>query len=236
MASLVKGAIALVAGREKIGLTGDYKGTKTTIDLDIVLSFSSPSTSTIAQYPIEKDASNPEPATIIDHVIPTEPTIEMDAILSDNLNLASSAVALSNKSKSAKDKLKTILYWQKMGSILTLEGYTTGKSGALSQIGNALGRGLTAFYSSKLDEPYYLGIDTDVIQNLVLSKITVKRSLELGENISTMLGLQRIKIAEAKTDSRSSKKTSGTKAGGKGNTPAAKTDANKPIHKSMAKK
>jgi hypothetical protein len=198
----------LSGGRERVGLTGlDSTGKEKTIDIDVVTAFGWTANNDVTQHPVEKDAYT-QYSTISDHVIPKLPVLSMTIVLSNNLNLLSSITSFENNAISVKDKVKLMTYWQKMGSVLTLQGYTTGA--------NAVGKILNYFKSgelsidSKINEALYTGLSSDVIQGLVLGNITWKQTVELGIDVEANITLQKIYFATA--DTSKSKTNSADKA------------------------
>lgn len=219
MSSLI-GKIA--GGRTRVTLIGlDKNKEKVELEIDLVETFEVVYNNKVSKHTVEKDANKPVPK-IIDNVNPDNPTIAMNVILSDNINLD----VTKSLTTSAKDKLKTLIYWQASGSILTLEGYTVG-SGMAGDILNYLKSGIGNF-NSKLDEPFYAGVITEKIENLVIGNIVSRNKLDLGHNIEVTINLERIKIADAK----STKKTNFKK---KGNTAPTQVKTDKPVVKSLNK-
>lgn len=207
MASIIDSVgSAIGAGRQKIGLTGKYQGKDVTIDIDVMTSYTWMSNVEVTNHPVERDKNNPD-GSISDHTIPKPPAITIDIVLSDNLNLDKNVTKFTykNQSVSIKDKVKTLSYWQRNGSILTLEGYTAG-SGMLGNALNYLKTGTA--YNSNLDEIFYVGMDTDIIQNLVLGNIQWKRIPENGKDCQAQINLSRIHVAIAKTSSIENKQIS----------------------------
>lgn len=220
MSSILGKIKSAFAGRDRIGLTGIYQGSETTIDIDLVSSLSTIHNVTISSHPIEKDKDNTTLNSVVDHVVTANPSMKVTCLISSNLN-----------GKTAKDKLKILLAWQSLGALVKLEGYTTG-GGVLSTLINGLNRGWGSAFESTLNDPHYVGIDTDIIQNLILGNISITRKSELGEDIDVTIDLTRVQFATAQSVNRTTQKSSGqAKAGGKGQTPAAQTNANKPVIK-----
>lgn len=201
MASLIQSAkSALGGGRDKVTLIGlDKSDKKVEIELDLVETFDATYQNTISNHTIEKDPNVPV-SKITDHVNSDNPTIVCNCVLADNLNVISSAASLSNKAVGAKDKLKQIIYWQKSGSVITIEGYTVGSNG-FGKLLNYLNGGIGNF-NSDLDEPYYAGMVNDRIENIVIGNVNPKNQLDLGNNIFVTLNFQRAQIAEAETTTR----------------------------------
>lgn len=220
MSSILGKVKSAFAGRDTIGLTGIYQGSETTIDIDLMSGFVASHNVTVSSHPIEKDKDNTTLNSVVDHVVTANPTVRVTCLISSNL-----------RGKTAKDKLKVILAWQSLGALVKLEGYTTG-SGVLSTLINGLNRGWGSAFESTLNDPHYVGIDTDIIQNLILGNISITRKSDLGEDVELQIDMTRIQFATAQSVSRTSQKSSGqAKAGGKGQTPAAQTNANKPVIK-----
>lgn len=218
----------LSGGRERVTLIGlDKDKNRFELELDLVETFETTYNNQITSHAIEKDPSLPV-YKITDHVIPENPSIVCNCILSDNLNLLS----LKPKTISAKDKLQMLTYWQRSGAILTLEGYTVG-SGLFGKILNFFKRGIGNF-NSELEEPYYVGTVTERIENLCLGTITSRNKVELGNDIEVTLNLTRIHIAEARTVNRMS--SSKTSIPNKGNTPTQTVKPKKEVIKSTVKK
>lgn len=220
MSIIDKGLSVLGSGRQVIGLTGYYpeKG-NITVDMDVTTSFIWTSGAEATSHPVEKDADNPS-GTITDHIIAKLPTLVIEVLLTDNIGYSKAT------SVSMKDKIKIISYWQRSGSIITLKGYTTGQSDFGKTL-NYFKGGITSFFKSDLKEDFYLGLDTDEIDNLVLGDVTWKRLLENGENASGTINLKRIFLATAKkkTVSTASNPNRGTKPNNAGKTDP-KTAAN----------
>lgn len=185
--------MGLLSGRDTIGLTGYYGGEKTTVDLDLVDAFDGSYQNSITQHPIEKDASDPDFNMIADHIEPKPANVTVKAILADKIGLLTF--------ESAKDKLKTIIYWQRTGTVVKLEGYETG-AGIFGKLFSALSSGVGALFNSDLDEPFYMGTDTDVIENIVLGNMTFERNKDLGTDIRITFSVQRIHVAVAELVSR----------------------------------
>lgn len=175
------------SGRERIGITGIQNGKKVTIDLNVTTAFSQSYPVTITEHPVEKDPDNPDTGNITDHVIPVSPTLGMTCTLDDDVELAS----ITTKS----EKLKTLLYWQRTGSIVKFEGYGTG-----GLIGKMLSFfGISGLFNDDLEEPLYMGLDDDVIENIAIGNIRTRRDVELGKSVELTLDLNRIIVTEAKT-------------------------------------
>lgn len=208
MASLISGVTSVLgSGRSRVALLGPNRNDFTVeIEIDLVESFDVTYSTQISTHAIEKDPNNPV-GKISDHVQPENPTVSSSCILSDDV--------ISDTS--AKDKLKQLIFWQKSGSLITMEGYTVG-SNAFGKVINTLKRGFGNF-NSDLKEPHYLGMVTDRIENIVLGNIIAKNTTDLGNDIGVTLNFSRIQIVEAKTKSRSSKSTSNSRTiSKKGNT------------------
>ncbi|HMV45048.1 MAG TPA: hypothetical protein PK079_25115 [Leptospiraceae bacterium] len=224
MSSIIGKAKSVFAGRETVGLTGIYQGSETTIDIDLVSSLSTTHNVTVSSHPIEKDKDNTTLNSIVDHVVTANPNVKITCIISSNLG-----------SKTAKDKLKILLAWQSLGALVKLEGYTTG-GGILTKVIQTLNRGWGSAFSSELEEPHYVGIDTDLIQNLVLGNISITRKSELGEDIEVTIDLTRIQFATAQSVNRTVQKSSAqVKVGSKGQTPVAQTNPAKTVVKGLGK-
>ncbi|UMQ59869.1 phage baseplate protein [Leptospira interrogans] len=206
------------SGRERIGITGIQNGKKVTIDLNVTTAFNQDYPVTVTQHPIEKDPENPDTGNISDHVIPTSPSMTMVAIIKEDVNLTS----ITTKS----EKLKTLLYWQRTGSIVKFEGYGTG-----GLIGKMLSFfGMSGLFNDDLEEPLYMGLDDDVIENIAIGNIRTRRDVELGKSVELTLDLNRIIVTEAKTVQGSKKITV------KGKTPTTETGvSSSPKIKSAAK-
>ena len=189
MASLINQVKSVATGRTLIGLTGFYKGNNETIDLDLVDGWSGTHTNLISSHPIEKDTNNDTYTNISDHVSVSNPVVTIDCILSYNTNLTS-----LKKSITAKEKLQTLLHWQSTGTILYLEGYGTGKSGLLKKVVSLFSDGVGALYDSEVDDPSYLGIDSDEIKNLIIGNIVVTRKPDLGNDIQLKIDVTRVKF------------------------------------------
>lgn len=188
MASITNAVKSFITGRTKVGLTGSGE----TIDLDIVESFVVTHNNIVTSHPIEKDPKNDTFSNITDHVNPNIPTIKVSAILSTNI--------ISRIT--AKEKLEKLLQWQSIGMILKIEGYGTGNGIAgdvLKKIFSILDKGWGSLYDSDLKDPHYVGIDTDIIKNVVIGNIAVTRKTDLGEDIEFTFDLQRINFAEPET-------------------------------------
>lgn len=209
MASLVNGLKSVASGRTLIGITGIYDNKEVTVDLDLVDSWVATHSNTISSHTIEKNLQDGY-SQIIDHVNVTDPVIRLSAYLSDNLNLLSSTAStvssakLTNKAVSAKEKLKYLLSWQAKGFVVKIEGYGTGGSSiaAFKKFVSFLDKGTSAFYNSDLKDANYLGLDTDIIDSLVIGSITSTRKPELGNDIEISIDIQRVKFGIPKTSKR----------------------------------
>ncbi|EMF82192.1 hypothetical protein LEP1GSC188_3414 [Leptospira weilii serovar Topaz str. LT2116] len=179
--------IGIFTGRETIGITGIQNGKKVTIDLNATTAFNQDYPVTITQHPVEKDPDNPDTGNISDHVIPTSPSITLVCLIEEDVNLTSITTI--------SEKLKTLLYWQRTGSIVKFEGYGTG-----GLIGKMLDFfGISGLFNDDLEEPLYLGLDDDVIENIAIGNIRTRRDLELGKSVEVTMELSRIVLTEAKT-------------------------------------
>lgn len=210
--------MSIFSGRETIGITGIQNGKNVTIDLNATTAFSQSYPVTITEHPVEKDPDNPDTGNIADHIVPVSPTLGMTCILDDDVELAS----ITTKS----EKLKTLLYWQRTGSIVKFEGYGTG-----GLIGKMLSFfGMSGLFNDDLEEPLYMGLDDDVIENIAIGNIRTRRDVELGKSVELTLDLNRIIVTEAKTTQGSKKITV------KGKTPTTETGvSSSPKIKSAAK-
>ncbi|EMO80214.1 hypothetical protein LEP1GSC126_3350 [Leptospira kirschneri str. 200801774] len=193
-------------GRERLGITGIQDGGTVTIDLNVTTAFSQDYPVIITQHPIEKDPTNTDTANISDHVIPSPPTINLVCVISDDVGLTSIT--------SASEKLKTLIYWQRTGSIIKVEGYGTG--GLINNLISLLG--MSGLFNDDIDEPLYLGLDDEIIENLAIGNIRTRREVELGKSVEISFELKRIIVTEAQTA------VSGTGVKTKGKTPTNKTD------------
>ncbi|EMI71053.1 hypothetical protein MAL08_03435 [Leptospira noguchii] len=178
---------SIFTGRERIGITGLQEGREVTIDLNVTTAFSQDYPVTITQHPIEKDPNNPDTRNISDHVIPNPPTLNLICVLSDDIGLTSITTI--------SEKLKTLIYWQRTGGIVKLEGYGTG--GLINKLISFLG--MDGLFNDDLEEPLYLGLDDEVIENLALGNIKNRRDIEIGKSIEVTLELKRIIVTEAQT-------------------------------------
>lgn len=219
----------LSGGREKLTLIGlNAENEKVEIEIDLTETFETTYNNQVTTHAIEKD-KNLSVSKIADHVIPENPSISCNCVLSDNLNLLSTQKAIS-----AKDKLRTLTYWQRSGSIITLEGYTVG-SGLVGKILNFFNRGIGNF-NSELEEPYYAGTVTEKIENLVLGTVVSRNKTDLGNDIEVTLNFTRVKIAEAMTTTKDSvKPKAGSTPTKKGETKTVKVEPKKDIKKSFVK-
>ncbi|EMO14455.1 phage baseplate protein [Leptospira santarosai] len=198
---------SIFTGRERIGITGLQEGREVTIDLNVTTAFSQDYPVTITQHPIEKDPNNPDTRNISDHVIPNPPTLNLICVLSDDIGLTSITTI--------SEKLKTLIYWQRTGSIVKLEGYGTG--GLINKLISFLG--MDGLFNDDLEEPLYLGLDDEVIENLALGNIKNRRDIEIGKSIEVTLELKRIIVTEAQTTQGTGKQ----KVKVKGKTPTQET-------------
>lgn len=214
MSSFIEEAKSIVSGRSKIGIKGIYEGKVKTIDIDLVDSFQTTHNVNISTHPIEK-SPNDTYSHITDFVQTESPSARMNCILSDNLNLTSSVISLSNQAISAKEKLQILLHWQRKGTVLEILGYGTGSS-AFGELISFLDKGIGALFDSELEKPEYFGIDTDVIKNVILGNISVSRKLELGNDIEVSLDVVRVFFAIPKIGKRN---TLGGSSVGKSNPP-----------------
>ncbi|EMP81464.1 hypothetical protein LEP1GSC162_0750 [Leptospira santarosai str. CBC1531] len=198
---------SIFTGRERIGITGLQEGREVTIDLNVTTAFSQDYPVTITQHPVERDPNNPDTRNISDHVIPNPPTLNLICVLSDDIGLTSITTI--------SEKLKTLIYWQRTGSIVKLEGYGTG--GLINKLISFLGMG--GLFNDDLEEPLYLGLDDEVIENLALGNIKNRRDIEIGKSIEVTLELKRIIVTEAQTTQGTGKQ----KVKVKGKTPTQET-------------
>lgn len=178
---------SIFTGRERIGITGLQEGREVTIDLNVTTAFSQDYPVTITQHPVEKDPNNPDTRNISDHVIPNPPTLNLICVLSDDIGLTSITTI--------SEKLKTLIYWQRTGGIVKLEGY--GTSGLINKLISFLG--MDGLFNDDLEEPLYLGLDDEVIENLALGNIKNRRDIEIGKSSEVTLELKRIIVTEAQT-------------------------------------
>ncbi|WP_017863264.1 phage baseplate protein [Leptospira santarosai] len=200
---------SLFTGREVIGISGVQSGNMVTIDLNVTTAFSQDYPVTVTQYPIEKDPNSPDTANISDHVIPAPPSLNIVCVLSEDIGLTSITTI--------SEKLKTLIYWQRTGSIVKLEGYGTG--GLINKMISFFG--LSGLFNDDIEEPLYLGLDDETIENLVIGNIRNRRDLEFGSSVEVTLELKRIIVTEARTvDGGGSIKA-------KGKTPTGETDIKK---------
>ncbi|MDI7188844.1 phage baseplate protein [Leptospira santarosai] len=190
---------SIFIGRENIGISGLQEGREVTIDLNVTTAFSQDYPVTITQHPIEKDPNNPDTRNISDHVIPNPPTLNLICVLSDDIGLTSITTI--------SEKLKTLIYWQRTGSIIKLEGYGTG--GLINKLISFLG--MDGLFNDDLEEPLYLGLDDEVIENLALGNIKNRRDIEIGKSIEVTLELKRIIVTEAQTTQGTGKQKVKTK-------------------------
>lgn len=110
MSSFIEEVKSIISGRSKIGIKGIYDGKVQTIDIDLVDSFQTTHNVNISTNPIEK-STNDTYSHITDFVQTEPPSARMNCILSDNLNLKSSVMSLSNQSiytSSNQRKSKTL--------------------------------------------------------------------------------------------------------------------------------
>lgn len=205
MASLTENALSYFKGRNTIGLMGvGIDGNSfVTVDLNLVSAFSVTKTVSITKHPIELDTTRLKSLTkITDNVSPESSIVTIACILSDTISLDFGKI-LSFKPlsiKSIKDKLKTLSYWQRTGSVLSLLGYTTdGNDFGVGSLSNYLDRGLSSLADSKIEESFYIGTSTDEIEHVVLGNLTHKESEDLGTDIECGFSLERIQIAIATT-------------------------------------
>ncbi|EMJ49295.1 phage baseplate protein [Leptospira santarosai] len=198
---------SIFTGRERIGITGLQEDREVTIDLNVTTAFSQDYPVTITQHPVEKDPNNPDTRNISDHVIPNPPTLNLICVLSDDIGLTSITTI--------SEKLKTLIYWQRTGSIVKLEGYGTG--GLINKLISFLG--MDGLFNDDLEEPLYLGLDDEVIENLALGNIKNRRDIEIGKSIEVTLELKRIIVTEAQTTQGTGKQ----KVKVKGKTPTQET-------------
>lgn len=178
---------SIFTGRDKIGITGVQAGKSVTIDLNVTTAFSQDYPVVITQNPIEKDPDNPDTGHISDHIIPSPPTLNLICVLSDDIGLTSIT--------STSEKLKTLIYWQRTGSIVKLEGYGTG--GLINKMIAFFG--MDGLFNDDLEEPLYLGLEDEVIENLAIGNIKNRRDMEIGKAIEVTLELKRIIVTEAQT-------------------------------------
>ncbi|EMM99830.1 hypothetical protein LEP1GSC021_1660 [Leptospira noguchii str. 1993005606] len=190
---------SIFTGRERIGITGLQEGREVTIDLNVTTAFSQDYPVTITQHPIEKDPNNPDTRNISDHVIPNPPTLNLICVLSDDIGLTSITTI--------SEKLKTLIYWQRTGGIVKLEGYGTG--GLINKLISFLG--MDGLFNDDLEEPLYLGLDDEVIENLALGNIKNRRDIEIGKSSEVTLELKRIIVTEAQTTQGTGKQKVKTK-------------------------
>lgn len=226
MSSLFDRALEVVGvGRQRIGLSGLMDGKPKTVDLDVTSSFSVSAETEVTTHPIEVSKSNPY-GSITDFVIPKVRVLTLEVVLSDNLDLIGDSV-------SVKDKVKILNYWQMNGFLINLEGYTTGgvADGALNYVKS----GISNLFSSKENDPFYFGLDTDIIQGLVIGNIQFKRVSEIGRDVSATIELKKVFFASSSESKMETKKSaSPVKNNGKRDTePVKKKDE---VKKSFGKK
>lgn len=209
MASLLD---ELNIGRKRIGLRGwDGSSSNITIDVDVTNSFTTSYSAQITNHPIERDESNNNPTYITDHVMPSDVSLTIDCILSDNLNIFSSAGSFSNKSVSVKDKLSKLLFWHRSGVPIDFLGYGTESYFSTDTGYSTIGQVLSYFQSgltlnTKDSEDHFLGLDSDKIEGLVIEKITNVRNKELGKDVKCSITFKKIFLAIAKTFDKESGK------------------------------
>ncbi len=194
MPSFINDIKSIVTGRTNIGLTGIYQNEEYTVDIDIVESWTGTHNNIVSEHPIEKDLNVDQYSNIVDHVNASQPSVGIDCIISKNYNLLK-----SKKKITEKEKLEILLFWQSTGSVLQLEGYGTPVSVTKKIIKSIANDTLTKLYEPKLNNPSYLGMDTDIIKNIVLGNIIVTRSTDLGNDIKLKLDLKQVKFAIPKT-------------------------------------
>lgn len=58
---------------------------------------------------------------------------------------------------------------------------------------------MDGLFNDDLEEPLYLGLDDEVIENLAIGNIKNRRDMEIGKAIEVTLELKRIIVTEAQT-------------------------------------
>lgn len=210
--------MSIFTGRETIGITGIQNGKEVTINLNVTTAFGQSYPVTITEHPVEKDPENPDTGNISDHVIPGSPTMSLTCILDEDVDLTSVTTI--------SEKIKTLIFWQRTGSIVKFEGYGTG-----GLIGKMLSFfGMAGLFNDDLEEPLYMGLDDEVIENIAIGNIRNRRDVELGKSSEVTIDLNRIIVTEAKTVQGAKKMTV------KGKTPTTETGVpSSPKIKSAAK-
>lgn len=214
---------SILTGRATIGITGYYKGSKETVDIDVSTEFSGNYPANITSHPIEKDPSAIDDNLITDHIEVKPASVTLRGILSD-------ATTLGVVTETAKEKFKKLTGFQRSGVPIKVEGYGTGGlvGKILSFIGSALG-----LFNADISDPFYIGFETDVIENLAIGNISFARSTNLGKNIEVTISLQRVMIAVAQTGSRTRKAQIGGVAGAAGKTAASAVPGATPVKSSL---
>ena len=177
MSSLISGASEKFgSGRSRITLVGDVDGNEEEVELDLVELFKVTQASAVTTHPIEK-AEGADINRVTDHVEAMPPTVNVTAYLSYNISfdIAKNIKDTENTSVSAKDKLRTLTYWQNTGTVIRLEGYGTGASGRTGTALNYLKKGGSALFGSVEDE-FYFGMMDDIIENLMISNLKIGRA------------------------------------------------------------
>jgi hypothetical protein len=233
MSVIEKGLEAIGGGRRLVTLIGaDKDKNLVEVEFDVIDSFKVVHNTQVSSHTIEK-GEDVDLNRVSDHVINSPPVISAAGYLSDNLGISLSKV--TNTSISAKEKLNRLLFWQKTGTLLTMEGYGQNK-GALGKAISYFKTGIAGLFSSK-EDAYYFGVSSDKIVALVLSNLTPSQSNDTGSDIRIEFNLNRIQIAEAKKGvSNSVTPKKGVTSTDKGKAEPSKVEPKKEVVKSMGKK
>jgi hypothetical protein len=200
MSLIEKGLEAIGGGRRLVTLIGaDKDKNLVEVEFDVVDTFKVMHSTQVTSHAIEK-GEDVDLNRVSDHVINSPPIITVAGYLSDNLGISLANASITNTSVSAKEKLNRLLFWQKTGTLLTLEGYGQ-KKGKLGKAISFIKTGIAGLFSSK-EDAYYFGVSSDKIVSLVLSNLSPSQSNDTGSDIKIDFNLNKIQIAYSKRDSR----------------------------------
>jgi hypothetical protein len=195
----------ITGGRARVTLIGDdSSGSAIELEIDLVDSFEGfLGIKDVSNNSSESDKKKPK-VSYTENIEFDFPNISISCILSDNL-LSLNDESISNifTRKSAKDKLKQLIFWQRMRKVIILEGYTVGATSTGNAI-NILKRGFGNFESEY--ENFILGKTiTDRIDNLLLGEISYKNNSSLGNDIAVSFNMIQAYSAQVMIDTSNMK-------------------------------
>ncbi len=176
----------LFAGRTTIGIVDSEKNE---VDLNVTTSHSQTYNVDHPEYPIEVDPDNSTPGTIRDHVVHKDSSIDITAIISDTVDDLTGKII----TKTAVEKLKQLVRWQRTGAIVSILGYGTG--GLADTATDFLKSSLSSLFGGGVEESFYMGTDREEVKNMLIGNITMKRSRDNGVNIECTIQIKRAQLA-----------------------------------------